>query len=602
MIVNKSTTNSPVFFKEKEAAEFSLRLIYPFSFEGTIDTFATSFLDKLTVATLFDGLFDNVASNFQYKRSEDGGYQIVSDQESLDDPEEAINQQKRKQRLEDTIDRYKSEKLWVQPIKPTEYSKDLYDYIQQLLGSSKSKDNKEDANDISPLSRSYELTQDACELINGGAKGEGLALELSAASKSRLQPGGSVTAIPFKFSGFSINKKEKPKLYLFDLGMGFLTVELTIDRQFLQNFGASAAVEFTHTITHINKWKKNVVFISDSSFNNSPKSSGERLQLVNIFELLLGGNVDTETCMVKPENNLTRLFSYASLRFKTTKFDNVESDIEGENKDLELLAYKLSHRQTDHYLPNNEIIQADVYTPFVNIAHGTSVEGGATVINTAYVRDPHTEDGYIAIKHNEGYLRDSLKAVYWPMILVSYLEFVYLIKLTNEVRPDINLEDQREETLEDLERLHKKMLSFRLHYRYSQASYLDQHNKLYQRWRNSFGSDTIANELANDVSQLNSVLSYELERSKKEKQERKQNVFTVLGVFAATLASSLGLFGTNIWLFDSPPLWLVLATFGVFLALSTIAAFMYWKTFSDDKLSKKEFFKIFTSFFCPNRI
>ena len=339
-----------------------------------------------------------MASNFQYQRSEDGGYQIVSGEENLDNPEEVVKLQKRQQRLEEAINRYKSESLWITPTKPIEYSKDLYDYIQQLLGSNISKTDEQSPTEVSQLSRSYELTQDACELINGGAKGNGLALELSKVSVSRLQSKDSVKTIPFKFSGFSINKKEKPRLYLFDLGMGLLTVELTIDQQFLQEFGLSAAVEFTHTITHINKYKNNVQFVPNYLDSTVSQSTDNSLQLVNVFERLLGGNVDAKDSAIQPVSHLTRLFSYASLRLHATKFDSIESDITGVSEDIELLAYKLAHRQTDHYLPNLDQVKSDVYSPFINISHCHSVEGGATVINTAYMSDANDEGSYQALR------------------------------------------------------------------------------------------------------------------------------------------------------------------------------------------------------------
>lgn len=94
--------------------------------------------------------------------------------------------------------------------------------------------------------------------------------------------------------------------------------------------------------------------------------------------------------------------------------------------------------------------------------------------------------------------------------MLSYIEFIYLIKLTSNDSPDVRLASANENTINELENLRSNLLSFRLHYRYSQASQLAQHNEFYTRWRHAFGSDILADELADDVLQVNNLLNYKL--------------------------------------------------------------------------------------------
>ena len=169
------------------------------------------------------------------------------------------------------------------------------------------------------------------------------------------------------------------------------------------------------------------------------------------------------------------------------------------------------------------------------------------------------------------------------MVVLSYIEFIYLIKLTSNDSPDVRLASANENTINELENLRSNLLSFRLHYRYSQASQLAQHNEFYTRWRHAFGSDILADELADDVLQVNNLLNYKLDKDEQVLQEQKNKHFTVLGILATTLLTTIGIFETNFKIYSDPELkifsWVTFTTLGVALMLAIIASYIYLKIF-----------------------
>lgn len=535
-------------------SEFSLRLVYPFSFTGDIECFDKHYLGKQKIYNLFteNSVFFN----------------------------EIFNENKL-----DKIKNKFNEELW-EKINPA-LSEDLYQYIHKLLSSKKT---IELDDGLVELSRCYELNNSAFQILDGalGSSGQGLSLELSSVAASRL---GITNKDEQHFMPFSfyrgLNKKtnQKPRVYLFNLGLGLLTVELSLDAQTLKSYGATAVQEFLHSITHINRYKKDISFL----YKNGPGpciQTNLKFQLVDILSQLLGiGNdrlnqnelntLSSSSNFIKLEP-LNRFFSYSSLRLDTDNISNI--DIDKVKNIISSLSYALAHRHTKHYLPNAEIIKNTVYLPYINIAHCNSIEGGATVINTMYL--PNANNNFEVVNHNKTYISNTLCNAYWPMVLISYLEFIYLLKLSQNAHINIGLIDISHDTILSLEDLRSKLLSFRLNFRYSQASHLAQHNEYYNRWRKSFGSDGIAVELADDILQINNLLNYQLESKEQEIQERQNKLFTVLGILATTLLSTIGIFGTNLQMYNNPtftlssPVTLLTLLVSLLIALASIRFYL----------------------------
>lgn len=184
------------------------------------------------------------------------------------------------------------------------------------------------------------------------------------------------------------------------------------------------------------------------------------------------------------------------------------------------------------------------------------------------------------IEYSETYITSTVKDDYWPMVLLCYMEFIYLVQLTNEACPDISLIDVKEEAVRELEDFRIKMLGFRLHFRYSQASYLEHHNDFFLRWRKTFGSEHLSHELIDDIQQINSLLAYLLEKDDILIQEKQNRRLTTLGIYATTIISATGLFGTNLKPYSNPDIEILsLTTFltiGGALLVAAVANLIYW--------------------------
>lgn len=577
------STQEPQFDDIRNVAEFSLRLVYPFSFTGEVDDFDNKHLSQQTIANLLNNQLPLFLEVFGLESTQNDDNDAIVDLATLEILEtDTIETKKHKRKLlkRQKIAVLKTKPLW-QRCYPT-ISKDLYPHIQHLLTA-----------EHTELSQCYELSNEAWQLLDGGMGrfDKGLAIELSPTAASRLGLSIDESAyIPFSFCR-TMNgmQNQKPQLYLFGFGEGLLTVELSIDSQFLKKYQTSAVLEFIHVITHINTHLSNISFLIKK--DSAPlQRTQHKSNLLNIFQHLLGENPDDQgSLQAMPINHpkvlhkepLSRLFSYAALRLNSTYPTSIGNNTEVMKQKAIDLAYSMAHRHTDHYLPTLESVNSSVYLPFKNIAHCNSIEGGAIVIDTMYFKDRTNE--LSIIEHNQLYIKNTIKNAYWPLVLLSYLEFIYLIKLTSSESPEVCLISANENTINELENLRIKLLSFRLHYRYSQASQLTQHNEFYMRWRNAFGSDNLADELADDVLQVNNLLGYKLDKDEQVLQEQKNKHFTVLGILATTLLTTIGVFETNFKIYSDPELkifsWVTFTTLGVALMLAITASYIYLKIF-----------------------
>ncbi|OXL19165.1 hypothetical protein [Psychrobacter sp. DAB_AL32B] len=575
-----SSTQAPVSDSNQQVAEFSLRLIYPFSFTGDIDDFNEKHLSQQTIGNLLNDQLPLFLEAFGLESSQNNNNDTTVDLEILETDSIETKKQKRKAAKGQKLAILKANPLW-QKCYPA-ISKDLYPHIRHLLRT-----------EHTELSQCYELTDESWQLLDAGIGrfGKGLSIDLSPTSTSRLGLSADEGKhIPFSFCRtMNGQQNQKPQLYLFGFGEGLLTVELSIDTKFLKKYQTCAVLEFIHAITHINAHSSNISFLIKKD-SGSLQQTHHKTNLLNIFYHLLGQNSSEQDSQQANTNNysqipysehLSRFFSYAALRFDSTYSMSISTINEAKREKISALAYSMAHRHTDHYLPTSESVNTGVYLPFVNIAHCNSIEGGAIVIDTMYVKDATNEVSII--EHNQLYIKNTIRNAYWPMILLSYLEFIYLIKLTSDTCNDVSLLSVDEDTIKNLEDLRRKMLSFRLHFRYSQASQLAQHNKFYSRWRHAFGSDILADELADDILQINNLLTYKLDKDEKALQEQQNKHFTILGILATTLLTTIGIFETNFKLYSDPELKilspLTFMTFGVALILAVIACFVYLKIF-----------------------
>ncbi|WP_438012798.1 hypothetical protein [Psychrobacter raelei] len=322
-------------------------------------------------------------------------------------------------------------------------------------------------------------------------------------------------------------------------------MEVSVQDSFKNKYGINAIKEALHQLSRAKPRKANLSWIVLDIQTKSDTALTDTTYLKSLFNYYLGASTDNYQRHIKLIED-SRFFSFSALRLNTNDSSIDSPDIT--SSQLENLAYSLAHRHTDHYKPNSSQFQEHVFMPYENIAYGMSTEGGSVVINTIY------KDDSDEVVHNSNFIRDSLKKAYWPMLLLSYMEFRHLVYLTSNVAPYHQNLGSDKTVIEGLEKQREKILQFRLYYRYSQASQINNHNQFYAKWREAFGSDRLSQELSDDITQINSLLNYKADRHDQLANEKQNRIFTVVGIFATTILSVVGLFGTNFAEFNNEQL------------------------------------------------
>ncbi len=537
-----------------KVAEFSLRLMIPFSFNKSINEVARYF-EEITIEQLF-------ANDCPFK-------QLVrlTDDEPNDDPYRRPIKIKNKAELD-------KKDIWEKH--SNSVSEDLYQHIRRIMMA-----------EYSSESINLQMSQSAWQLLNGGYGnfGMGLALTLSNTAKKRLNMTDSYMSISF------CQNDTKPSIHLFGFGLGVLVMEVSVNQKFLQQYGITACKEVLHELSRSQTKNNNLTWIVKSSIDNQATQLPDKTNFATLAGLVLGltgdnidnhavvtscssfaKNVRTQDANVIQLSEESRYFSFSAIRLeqKATN-DQTQSNSE----ELTQLAYNLAQRHTEHYHASIEQIDNHTFKPYDNIVYAMSTEGGAVVIDT-------TTDNGVPIQHNVNFIRDTLKNAYFPMLLLSYIEFRYLIKLTSDVCPEYQIMSADEDTIAELERQRKKILHFRLHFRYSQASQITNHNLFYRKWREVFGNDQLSDELSDDIEQINSFLNYQATKHEQEVEEEQGKTFTILGIMATTLLSVLGMFGTNFAIYSQPDFITTVITLSIGSILAGGAVCIYLKIVDGD--------------------
>lgn len=419
------------------------------------------------------------------------------------------------------------------------------------------------------LVKSYQISENASKALNNKSSG-GLKLQLSSAAIKRLQTKNSsnelngeplITSVPFNLGYLNKKSKQGVYLHLYDLNIAIIECHVCPYSDFLKDTGFSGVQEFVYDMTHISRWV-NVKGQRKKSLRVCYSDNGDQsgFNMIDIVCMCLGlpvisdeDNNDIESQVFIPFNN-SRFFSYTALQLgeQSQETDALNSD------DLLRLSRYLAKRHTSHYKDLNENLTKNSYLPFTNIAYSMSIEGGAVIVK-AGKQDNNGE----FIEHLNSFIKDSLKNVYWPMTLLAYIESLYLLKLNNASLPCTDLQSVNEVNLIELESFRSDILNFRLNYRFSQISSLENHNIYYEKWRQVFSNEKMMHELSDDVTQLNEFLSYRLEKEEQKLEKKRveeikviedenrgieakrESVLSRLAILATGLLSLLGLYGTN---------------------------------------------------------
>lgn len=398
--------------------------------------------------------------------------------------------------------------VW-EPIRPA-VADAFYPHIRTLLGG-----------EMPALLRSYELSQTAYLLLDGGfgKTGKGLVWRPSASAKKRLGGACERVSVSFCRGTNKSDKPDKPRLHLFGLGCGLLEVSLSV----CESCDFGLVKEFVYDFSRA---KNKIAWAEDES---------ESFLLKDIIGGLLGQNAGQSAVGLSGLNNL-RYFSYVAVRCAGV----VESETLGK------MAFGLAHRQTEDYYPVLETFKKSIYQPFDNISHATSLEGGATVLCVA--------DTSLGSEHIETFINNVLKNTYIPMFMMSYFEFSYLVSLISRGSPNINLAQKDEAVIRQLEHIREQILTYRFYYRFIKVSQLSQHNDFYEHWRKTFDNDKIMQDLMENIHQISDYLTYALEKQNQALEKKQSKLIGALGIIATGALSMIGVFGTNFEVYKNLPI------------------------------------------------
>lgn len=517
-----------------QVEEFSLRLVIPFYYDDSI-TNVRRFFNKITIKDLV-----KPESPFNYLVRECGG--------STEEYIKPIKKEKLK--------KIQLNQVWEDS--QSFVSEDLYPHIRRLLMTNTSHE-----------SINLQMTQTAWNILNGGYGNSGLGLALTLPKSAKQRLGSNEQYIQINFS----QNNTRPTLNLMGFGLGALVLEITISQKDLNRHGVNVVKEVVHEISRVQTKNENLSWIVKKKSDYSLCQLPDKTNFTTLMYKILG--LDTLTNSAEPIITLTedsRFFSFSAIRLNNLRNDINRSDsYEGA---ISNLAYSLAHRHTHHYRVSNNKINNYVFIPYKNIAYGMGTEGGSVVIDTTYINEGQEE-----IHHNIGFIRDVLKKSYWPMLLLCYIEFRYLIHLSTHINPKYNIMPEDNMTLIELEKQREKILNFRLHFRYSQASQISNHNQYYKKWRDVFGNDKLSDELSDDINQINSFLNYRADRHDQKVKEKQDKIFTYFGIFATTILSVVGLFGTNFTEFDNAEVsilsWFTLKVMLIGIITAIIIVYVY---------------------------
>lgn len=557
---------------KEQVAEYSLRLVIPFSFEHSIQQ-VTQYFTQMDIERLFvdDAPFCHlirkppkiittsvVKSEWQVYNKAIFTYvdksciyscypffPVIIEIDPYIRPIKSSITKKtednQKKHKEPSINKLKKQKIWED--NHAYVSEDLYPHIRRIMMAQHPNE-----------SVSLQMTQSAWQLLNGGYGnfGLGLALTLSNTAKKRLNT--KDIYLPLSIC----QNDTKPTIHLFAIGLGVLVIEAAVDKKYLKKYGINACKELLHELSRAQTQNNNLTWLVKSQANYQITQLPNKTNFTHLMGLCLGVDLTKDEMvktpceqqsnpqMVKNKpvaisiNEESRYFSFSAMRIMQAKE-------EAQIKELSLvqLADSLAQRHTIHYGVTEQQINNNIFMPYNNIVYAMSTEGGSVVIDT-------TKDDDTLIQHNVSFISDVLKKAYFPMLLLSFIEFRYLIKLTSDVCPEYQIMSADDMTIAELEKQREKILHFRLHFRYSQASQISNHNHFYSKWRDIFGNDKLSDELSDDINQINSFLNYQSDKIAQQVKDKQDRIFTVFGIIATTLLSVLGLFGTNFAIFNQP--------------------------------------------------
>ena len=198
-------------------------------------------------------------------------------------------------------------------------------------------------------------------------------------------------------------------------------------------------------------------------------------------------------------------------------------------------AYVLSRRYTSDYDINPAQIDEALYTPFSNVVHSSTLEGGAVVTFVDIEKD---KDKVKTKEFLHQFTNDAVPNAYWPLLQLAYNEYLTLLRMSQDVYFHGDIKNPSKQEHRNMENYKESLLLFRMNYRFSHASNITMHNQVFNNWRKAFSSEDILKEVTQDVEEVESYLSDYLQKKAHAKLE-------IGSILIGVIVLLSGVFGAN---------------------------------------------------------
>ncbi|UAA37394.1 hypothetical protein KIH87_11780 [Paraneptunicella aestuarii] len=198
------------------------------------------------------------------------------------------------------------------------------------------------------------------------------------------------------------------------------------------------------------------------------------------------------------------------------------------------LGYQIAKKESYRYPASMEVIEASLLYHHDDVVHYLTPSGGCIMVlpNT----HQHANEAFLY-----PFIKEKGEQVFLPVFVLALIEQHYLKCLEVNNHFDVNV-DNLNTLREQLSIALKQLIDFRLNYRYSTVSVIQNHNIVYQRWREVFLLDKRLDEQTQDVKECFELIKYEQETKSSRKLRRLESFSAI----AAACIFLFGFFGMNI--------------------------------------------------------
>lgn len=339
-------------------------------------------------------------------------------------------------------------------------------------------------------------------LTCGQTPGTQLRLPLSPSAQHRLDRRGlpRTESVGLEFGAI--------RLLPFRTGQGVLLVEIRFTAD--GPISDTLLVEATTALCH----DRGLEWRSDRSQRLKTVGGKDRFTLAAMLTSLI--QFSTE----KPLSG-QRVFSYAFAAFDERLND----------RDRCRLLIQLSRKYTDDYRIADASGEAPQSRVFDTIAHAAYSEGCATLVERIPADGAQKPPAFLT-----GFLKNAVEGRYLGIAAINVHAREALLRLSRDSSFWPNMDNPSETQIEDLGRLQKQILAFRLAYRVSRVSPVSMHNGFHEALTKAFRLEELLRDINKDALEIGAYLQ-ELEAGLRKASERKWRWVAKLLISAAALSA-----------------------------------------------------------------